>query len=112
VTAPDDGYSQGSTLRALGLAEQAAGARDAAHQHLTDSLAHLPAALYPLEHARTCAALAHLLTEEGEVAAAASYAATAHDLLSRLVWSDGPPPPHEALLTLALGPAGPVPSQL
>jgi tetratricopeptide (TPR) repeat protein len=107
---PDDGYSRGSTWRILGLAQLAQGQAAAARQSLDKSLAAVSPGLYPLEHARSCAALAACLAAQGAEVAAAGYRAAAADLLDRLVWADGmPPPSHEVLLRLATGPAGPVP---
>jgi tetratricopeptide (TPR) repeat protein len=108
--APDDGYSQGSTWRALGLAQLALGQGAAARQSLEQSLGAIASSIYPLEHARSCVALATCLERQGDGRAAQSLRATAQALLDRLVWADGmPPPPPELLLRLASGPAGVVP---
>ena len=110
TAAADDGYSQGSTWRALGLAQRARGQVEAARQSLETSLAAISAEIYPLEHARSCVALAACLAQQGDEATAADYRATATALLARLVWADEmPPPPHDLLLRLASGPAGAVP---
>jgi tetratricopeptide (TPR) repeat protein len=104
-----EGYSQGTTWRALGLAQQALG-EDAARTSLETSLAALHADIYPLEHARSCSALATCLDAHGAAPAADALRATAAALLDRLVWADGMlPPPPDLLLRLASGSAGTVP---
>jgi tetratricopeptide (TPR) repeat protein len=110
AVAPDDGYSHGSTWRILGLTQLALGQPAMARQSLERSLAVASADIYPLEHARSCRALAASLAAQGDEAGAAAYRATAADLLDRLLWADGlPPPSHDILLRLATGPAGTVP---
>jgi class 3 adenylate cyclase/tetratricopeptide (TPR) repeat protein len=105
-----DCYSQGTTWRALGLAQRALGEGTAARTSLETSLAALPAAIYPLEHARSCSALAACLDAQGAQPAADALRATAAALLDRLVWADGMlPPAPDLLLRLASGPAGTVP---
>jgi hypothetical protein len=108
AAAPEDSYSQGTTWRALALAQHAAGLEDAALQSLACSLRHLPAAVYPLERARSYAARAAHATAQSDPAAP-TLQAEAHGLLATLVWTDGPAPPPTDLLLLAHGPAGVVP---
>lgn len=110
TAAADDGYSQGSTWRILGLAQLALGQGAAAQHSLEKSLASLSPAIYPLEHARSCMALAACLARQGGGTVAASYRGIAMRLLDRLVWADGTPPPApDLVLRLASGPAGTVP---
>jgi tetratricopeptide (TPR) repeat protein len=108
AAAPEDNYSQGSTWRALALAQHAAGQADAALRSLECSLRHLPAAVYPLERARALAALAALAAAQDDPAAPTLQAEATH-LLGTLTWIDGPAPSSADLLMLAQGPAGLVP---
>jgi tetratricopeptide (TPR) repeat protein len=105
----EDSYSQGTTWRALALAQHAAGRSAEARLSLECSLRSLPAHGYPLERARSCAALAALAADQDDPAAMGAYRGEAQCLLDSLVWTGEPAPRPETLLMLATGPAGPVP---
>ncbi len=109
LTAPDDHYSQVTTWRVLGLAQLAAGQVVAARHSLEQSVGSTSASTYLLEYTRSCAALALTAARQGDTVTAAQYRTRTADLLDRLVWTDGLPPTHKALLMLACGPAGRVP---
>jgi len=100
--APDDGYSQVTTYRALGLAHLCRGDYATAQVALEHSIAAAAAELYPLEIARSWWALARLRERTGCEAEAAAAQARALALVDSLVWSDGPPTPAVDLLTVAM----------
>ena len=101
AVAADDGYSQVTTYRVLGLARLATGDATGAGVALRYSTRAATPATYPLEYARSQWALAALLAAHStpEEAAAARAAATA--VLDTLTWPTSAGPPPEDLLTLA-----------